>query len=249
MDTDWKIPTPSTLLEVAMVEISGATGGRSTLMDSEEGKAVRVRVSFTDDAGNRESATSAATAAVAAALTADFLDTPSSRDGQTAFTFELRLSEEPVSSFSHETLRDHAFTVTGGEVTSIRRLNAPSNVRWEITVEPDGDGDVTVVLPVTQDCADQGAICTQDGRMLSAEARLVVAGFSLDDFDAGDGQTVRASALVQVGNRGRKNNGNQDRAWYASATSGNPVPGDRKAFPRAFPLRKRYAALCMLLWE
>ncbi len=205
------------------VDISGATSVRYKLTDSEEGKAIKVTVSFTDDAGNEESLTSVATAAVAAALSAafsaEFLDTPSSHGGQTAFTFELRLSEEPVSSFNYVTLRDHAFTVTGGEVTNARRLDPPGNVRWEITVTPDGDGDVTVVLPVTQDCDDQGAICTGDGRMLSAEVTLVVAGLSLDDFAAGNDQAVLASALIRVGDRGRKNNGTQDRAWYASETS------------------------------
>ena len=209
------------------VGISGATGTSYTLTDSEEGKAVKVTVSFTDDAGNKESLTSVATAAVGTALSAalsaafsvEFLDTPSYHRGQTAFTFELRFSETPVSNFSYKALRDHAFTVTGGEVTNTRRLDPPGNVRWEITVTPDGNGDVTVVLPSTQDCAGQGAICTGDGRMLSAEVTLVVTGLSLDDFDAGDGQTVLASALIQVGDRGRKNNETQDRAWYASETS------------------------------
>ena len=49
--------------------ISGATGLTYTLSDVDEDKTVRVRVSFTDDAGNNEALTSAATAAVAAAPT------------------------------------------------------------------------------------------------------------------------------------------------------------------------------------
>ena len=48
-------------------EIAGATGSTYTLTDSEEGKTVKVRVSFTDNAGNEESLTSGATGAVAAA--------------------------------------------------------------------------------------------------------------------------------------------------------------------------------------
>ena len=318
------------------VDIPGATGASYRLTDSEEGKVIKVRVSFTDDAENEESLTSAETAAVAIApslLTASVHDAPESHDGENAFTFELRLSEEPVSSFSHVTLRNHSFTVTGGEMGNVQRLDPPSNVRWEITVTPDGDGDVTVVLPVTQDCADQGAICTGDGRMLSAEVRLAVAGprdeegdttqrnspptgvptisgtaqvgqtltadksgitdadglenatfsyqwlagdvdisgatgasyrltdseegkaakvtvsftddagnqesltsavtstvaarpLSLDDFDAGEGQAVLASALVRVGDQGRKNNKTQDRAWYALDTSAWHASGE-----------------------
>ena len=48
-------------------EIAGATSLTHTLADTDEGKVIRVQVSFTDDAGNKESVTSAATDAVAAA--------------------------------------------------------------------------------------------------------------------------------------------------------------------------------------
>ena len=50
-------------------EIAGATSLTYTLADTDEGKAVKVQVSFTDDAGNDESLTSAATDPVAAAPT------------------------------------------------------------------------------------------------------------------------------------------------------------------------------------
>ena len=48
-------------------EIAGATGLTYTLVAEDEGKAIKVRVSFTDNAGNEETLTSAATAAVAGA--------------------------------------------------------------------------------------------------------------------------------------------------------------------------------------
>ena len=48
-------------------DISGATGSTYTLTDSDGGKTIKVRVSFTDDAGNDETLTSAATVAVATA--------------------------------------------------------------------------------------------------------------------------------------------------------------------------------------
>ena len=47
-------------------EIAGATGSTYTLADTDESKAIKVEVSFTDDAGNDESMTSSATDAVAA---------------------------------------------------------------------------------------------------------------------------------------------------------------------------------------
>ena len=158
-------------------EINGATASSYILVAADEGKAVRVRVSFTDDVDNGEELTSAATAAVVSLpLTASAHNVPSSHDGSTAFTFELRFSEEPKPDFSYTTLRDHAFMVTGGEVTQAQRLERPSNIRWEITVGPDSSGAVTVVLPVTGDCEADGPICTEDGRRLSNRLEVTVNG-------------------------------------------------------------------------
>ena len=50
-------------------EIAGATNATHTLAAADEGKVIKVRVSFTDDAGNEEALTSAATGAVTAAPT------------------------------------------------------------------------------------------------------------------------------------------------------------------------------------
>ena len=161
------------------VEIAGATASTYTLTSSEQGKTIKVRLSFTDDAGNEESVTSATTGLVAAApspLTATVQDTPGSHDGQNAFTFELHFSEEPRDDFSYRTLRDNAFTVTGGEVVNAQRVNPPSNVGWRITVQPSGDHDVTVSLPATTDCAHWGAVCTVDNRKLSSATELTVPG-------------------------------------------------------------------------
>ena len=112
----------------------------------------------------------------AAPLTASVHDAPESHNGTDAFTFELRFSETPRRGFGYETLRDHAFTVTGGDVVRAKRLERGKNVRWEITVRPDSNGAVTIVLPVTTDCNAQGAVCTGDGRMLSNRLELTVSG-------------------------------------------------------------------------
>ena len=175
----------------AETHIVGATGSTYTPTSSEEGQTVQVRVSFIDDRGNEESLTSEATEAVAAApnpLTASIHDPPNNHDGRNPFTFELRFSEEPDPDFSYKTLRDHAFSVTGGTVTKARRLAPPGNVHWEITVLPNSNDDVSVVLSVTRDCGDQGAVCTGDGRMLSAEVELTAAGPAGEE-----GQTPRGN--------------------------------------------------------
>ena len=157
-------------------DINGATTSSYTVVAADAGKAIKVTVSFTDDAGNAETLTSAATAAVTQPpLTATVHDKPSSHDGSNSFTFELRFSEN-IESFSYSTLQDHALTVTGGTLPKVRRLEAGKNVKWEITVQPSGDADVTVVLPITTDCAVQGAICTGDGRKLSSRVELTISG-------------------------------------------------------------------------
>ena len=159
-------------------DISGATDSTHTLANADIGKVISLTVSFTDDAGNDESLTSGAAAAVEAApltpLTGVIQNAAASHDGESVFTFELRFSEE--FGLSYKTLRDHAFTVNGGRVTKAQRLEQGSNIGWRITVSPDSSGAVTIILPITEDCEAQGAICTEDGRKLSTELVLTVSG-------------------------------------------------------------------------
>ena len=109
-------------------------------------------------------------------LTASAHDGPSSHNGQDAFTFELRFSEDPKPDFSYTTVRDHAVTVTGGSVTYVRRLEPGKNVRWEITVAPGSSAAVIIALNATTDCSAQGTICTEDGGKLSSGPLLVGSG-------------------------------------------------------------------------
>ena len=109
-------------------------------------------------------------------LTASVESAPPSHNGSDEFRIRIAFSEEPKTGFSYTTMRAHAFTVTGGSVTGARRLEAPSNIGWEVVVEPDSNGDVTIVLPATTDCNAQGAICTGDGRPLSNRLEITVSG-------------------------------------------------------------------------
>ena len=159
-------------------DVSGESASTYTPVSTDQGKTIKVRVSFTDDQGHGETLTSAATDAVAGPpsepLTASLENTPEAHDGETPFTFELRFSGE--FELSYKTLRDHAFTVVGGTVEKAKRLEKGSNIGWRITVQPDADGDVTITLPVTTDCTGDGAICTEDGRMLSNRLVFTVSG-------------------------------------------------------------------------
>ena len=159
-------------------EIEGATESNYTLTESEQGMTVQVRVSFTDDAGNEEALTSVGTGAVAPVLPPLTVSltaaAPATHDGSAEFTFEIEFSEEFPLSFKK--LKLHAFDVTNGEVLKAQRVVKSRNISWRITVRPDSNADVTVVLPVTTRCGAQGAICTKDGRKLSNSLNFTVSG-------------------------------------------------------------------------
>ena len=63
-------------------------------------------------------------------------------------------------------MRDSAFEVTGGSVTGVGRVDGRSDL-WEITVTPDGTGNIGIVLAANRECGTAGALCTADGRMLT----------------------------------------------------------------------------------
>ena len=113
------------------------------------------------------------TAIVPGLLTARFAALPAAHDGS-AFTFELHFSEE--IEISYRNIEDDVLDVTGGTVTGARRLQAGSNLGWQITIEPESNAEVLIVLPPTADCDAVGAVCTEDGRPLSNELTATVPG-------------------------------------------------------------------------
>ena len=111
-------------------EIEDATGSTYILADVDEGKAVKVRVSFTDDGGHRETLTSAATAAVTQPNTpATGMPTVSgkARVGETLTVDTSGISDEnglDDATFTHQWITDdsvvvgtgtRAYTPTGGD--------------------------------------------------------------------------------------------------------------------------------------
>ena len=141
--------TPSDVSETTV------TGTAHTITGLTDGTEYDVQVRAVNSEGTGEASPEAAATPVnPTPLTATTHDKPSSHDGQNAFIFELRFSEEFI--LSYKALREHAFTVTGGEVTGVRRLQAPSNIRWEIKVMPDGDGQLRSCCPSPQTATPTG---------------------------------------------------------------------------------------------
>ena len=161
------------------VDIGGATASTYTPVAADEGERLKVRVSFTDDAGHEESLTSAGTDAVAGAastaepLTARFVQAPYEHDGKTAF--ELRIGFSEGISIGFRTFRDQSLSVSGGSVKHAKRVDGRRDL-WKVTVKPGSLGDVTVTLPGGRACGTAGAVCTGDGRALSATISTTVLG-------------------------------------------------------------------------
>ena len=109
------------------------------------------------------------------ALTASFEGVPEAHDGERAFRFHVAFSED--IGIDDQALRDDAFTVSGGAMTGVRGVDGRHD-RWEITVAPDSDGDVTITLPAGRACEVSGAICTtgENRRRLSNSPSATVAG-------------------------------------------------------------------------
>ena len=153
--------------------ITGANDVSYILRQTDLGKTIKVQVTFTDDGGNEETLISAATEPVVAPLTARLHATPEAHNGESAFTFRIAFSEAVATSY--RTLRDHALEVTGGRVREAKRVDGRSDL-WRITIRPDSDDAVTVVLPVTESCDADGAVCTEDGSALSNRLELTIPG-------------------------------------------------------------------------
>ncbi len=130
---------------------------------------------------------------------------PASHTGED-FAFGLAFSEEV--EVGYVTLRDTAFVVTGGEVSQAQRQQQGSNQAWNITVDPDGQGAVTITLPETIDCDAVDAICTGDERPLSHSLSSVVAGpviiptVSVFDASAAEGDSVDFTVSLSAASDG-----------------------------------------------
>ncbi len=165
-------------------DIEGATDATYEVSDEDEGKTIRLRVGFSDDRGNDEALTSAATGAVAARpaqLTATFPASPfqSSRHKgdddrpQVIVAFNL-----PVQSFDKTT---PSVSLTGATVSSLVRHEEDGlENAWVFFLDPEGNVVVVFTLVAGQSC-DVGGICTGEGKMLSEGGTTTLPGPDEED--------------------------------------------------------------------
>ena len=130
--------------------------------------------------------------------------------------FEPELWFNHAPNISDQEVRDTLFEVTGGRITGAGRQQQGSDLRWNLVVEPEAVGNLTLTLPATEDCAAPRAVCTQDGRKLARELSVTIEGpaaFSVSDAQVDEGpeaviafevslsRRLRAEARVDVATR------------------------------------------------
>ena len=133
-------------------------------------------------------------------FTASFVNVPPEHDGTSAFTVELKFSEEP-GPLSYRTVRDSMFTVSGGSLTTAQRLEPPANRRYELTLTPSGNDTVNIAKDDLPECGAGGAVCTGDGRALTGTLSFDVpgpVGISVADTQVreGPGATLEFSVTL-----------------------------------------------------
>ena len=105
-------------------------------------------------------------------LTASLDSAPERHDGDS--TFEVRVAFSEAISTSFRDLGD-AFTVGNGEIINVKRVDKRSDL-WSLKVAPGGDDPVSLTLEAGQDCGEEQAPCTADGRSLSETLTIRVPG-------------------------------------------------------------------------
>ena len=149
-------------------DIDGATGASYTVASGDAGQGIKVRVSFTDDAGNKETLTSYAVPASLPPLTADFPQSPYqslSHQGADDRPQLIVTFSRAVPSIAKTT---PSVLVTGGTVSSVRAHEEDGlEHAWVFFLDPTGTEDIQISLLSGRSC-EEGGICAEDGAMLSA---------------------------------------------------------------------------------
>ena len=138
-------------------EIAGATGLTYTLTDADEGKAVKVRVSFTDDADNDETLTSGATAAVAAKPNSPATGAPAitgtAQVGETLTADTSGITDDDGLenvSFSYQWLADDAEIAGATGLTyTLSAADEGKAVKVRVSFTDDADNDETLTSGAT----------------------------------------------------------------------------------------------------
>ena len=220
-------------------DIDNETNRTYVVTAADVGKALTVRVAFTDDASQQHSLTSTVAVAVPPPPVIipdeDEPDT-SEQTENTPATGAPTIGGAPIvdetlvvdiydiadedgltnAVFSYQWLRRDLAAGTDTEI------EAATGETYTVTAADEGKA-LRVRVSFTDDAGNDESRTSQPTDSVTPPPDP---GPSLSDLDVGDGEDVRAAALVRVGDRGRKNDDSQDRAWYATDTNAWHASGE-----------------------
>ena len=135
-------------------------------------------------------------------LTASFPSFPASHNGSGTLTFRLSLSDNTTATASSIM---EALTVQGATLVSVTEVGTAGKF-WNVKVRPSSRVDISVTLSPPTDCAASDAVCTPDGRILSAAATLVIeavlipvtATFAQTSYSVDEGSTVEVTVTLSA---------------------------------------------------
>ena len=159
---------------IPMSAVGGANEAGYTVGSLTNDTAYTFQVRARNAAGAGDPSNTAA--ATPRALTATFRTIPATHDGVHEFSVEILFS----LGVSYARIRD-GVQLTGGTRKRFGRVDGRADL-WSYTVGPSGDADVVITLPVPADCGAADAICSGDGRPLSAALSGTVARAALADI-------------------------------------------------------------------
>ena len=148
-------------------DIAGATATTYILADADEGKAIKVRVSFTDDAGFNESLTSDATEAVSFAVQQQVANTPAT--GAPAITGTVQVGETLTADTSGiaDTNGLENVTFTYRWLADDTAVQGATNATYTL-VEDDEGQTIKVEVSFTDDAGNDETLTSTDTAAVAA---------------------------------------------------------------------------------
>ena len=95
-----------------------------------------------------------------------FENVPASHDGSSPFTLNVSFSGPP-QGLRAKSDASSVLEVTSGSVTGARDVTQDGQPRWEVSIDPDGAGDVTLEIPARA-CTETGAVCVNNQPLAEA---------------------------------------------------------------------------------
>ena len=194
-------------------DIAGANATIYTLTDSEEGKTVQVRVSFTDDAGNEEGLTSAATDAVEARPNSTATGQPTIA-GTTQVGEALTADTSGIADADGLTNVSYSYQWLAGDGNSVTEIAGATGLSY--TVQADDEGStIQVMVSFTDDAGNQEELTSPATNAVEARPNSLATGQPSITGTAQVGETLTADT-AGIDDHDGINDASFDYQWLSS---------------------------------